>query len=99
LPHYGYGHYSLPFADRRVVSGKTVVFCVSPWRRPWGISANSGFPTNVVSKRRYSGVNVLLLRMAAMTHGFTCKYWATFNQWRDLGGKVMRRPESVKPGH
>ncbi len=72
---------------------------VLPWRRPWGISPNSGFPTNVVSKRRYSGVNVLLLRMAAMTHGFTSKYWATFNQWRELGGKVMRRPENVKPGH
>jgi antirestriction protein ArdC len=37
--------------------------------------------------------------MAAMTHGFTSKYWATFNQWRELGGKVMRRPENVKPGH
>lgn len=37
---------------------------VLPWRRPWGISPNSGFPTNVVSKRRYSGVNVLLLRIS-----------------------------------
>lgn len=72
---------------------------VPPWRRPWGISPNSGFPTNVVSKRRYSGVNVLLLRMAAMAHGFTSKYWATFNQWRDMGGRVQRRPDHVKPGH
>jgi antirestriction protein ArdC len=37
--------------------------------------------------------------MAAMTHQFTSKYWATFNQWRELGGRVMRRPENVKPGH
>ena len=71
---------------------------IPPWRRPWGISPNSGFPTNVISKRRYSGVNVLLLRMAVMTHGFRSKYWATFNQWRDLGGRVMRRPENVEPG-
>ena len=69
------------------------------WKRPWGISPNSGFPINLVSKRRYSGVNVLLLRMAAMTHGFKSKFWATYNQWRELGGKVMRRPENVKPGH
>ena len=72
---------------------------IPPWRRPWGISPNSGFPTNVLSKRRYSGVNVLLLRMAAMTHGFTSKYWATFNQWRDMGGRIQRRPDHVKPGH
>ncbi len=69
-----------------------------PWRRPWGISPNSGFPVNVVSKRRYSGVNVLLLRMAAMQHGHTSKYWATFNQWRDMGGRIQRRPDHVKPG-
>ena len=73
---------------------------VPPWRRPWGISPNSGFPSNVVSGKRYSGVNVLLLRMAAMTHGFTSKHWATFHQWTtELGGRVMRRPENVKPGH
>ena len=72
---------------------------IPPWRRPWGISPNSGFPTNVISKRRYSGVNVLLLRMAAMRHGFTSKYWATFNQWRDMGGRIQKRPDSVEPGH
>jgi antirestriction protein ArdC len=71
---------------------------IPPWRRPWGISPNSGFPVNVVSKRRYSGVNVLLLRMAAMQHGHTSKYWATFNQWRDMGGRIQRRPDHVKPG-
>jgi len=72
---------------------------VPPWRRPWGISPNSGFPTNVLSKRRYSGVNVLLLRMAAMTHGFSSKFWATFNQWTEMGGRIQKRPENVKPGH
>jgi antirestriction protein ArdC len=72
---------------------------VPPWRRPWGISPNSGFPTNVVSKRRYSGVNVLLLRMAAMSHGFSSKFWATFRQWTEMGGRIQKRPENVKPGH
>lgn len=72
---------------------------IPPWKRPWGVSPNSGFPTNVVSGRRYSGVNVLLLRMAAMTHGFTSKFWATFNQWTEMGGRIQRRPDSVKPGH
>ncbi len=71
---------------------------IPPWRRPWGISPNSGFPTNVVSNRRYSGVNVLLLRLASMKHGFSSKFWATFKQWQDLGGRIKRRPEDVEPG-
>lgn len=75
-------------------SGNTPV-----WKRPWGISPNSGFPTNCISGRRYSGVNVLLLRMASMAHGFRSKYWATYTQWKELGGQVMRRPDSIKPGH
>ena len=32
-----------------------------------------------------------------MRHGLTSKWWATFNQWRDLGGRVMRRPDDVPP--
>lgn len=69
-----------------------------PWRQPWSSHINAGSPTNVVSKKRYSGVNPLLLRIAAFRHGLKSKYWATFNQWKDLGGKVMRRPENVPPG-
>jgi antirestriction protein ArdC len=38
--------------------------------------------------------------MAAMTHQCTSKYWATFHQWTtELGGRVIRRPENVKPGN
>jgi antirestriction protein ArdC len=71
---------------------------IPPWRRPYGISPNSGFPTNVISGKRYSGVNVLLLRMAAMSHGFTSKYWMTFNQASNACGRVQRRPDNVPPG-
>lgn len=69
-----------------------------PWRRPWLQHENSGLPTNVISKRRYSGVNPILLQMASMRHGFTSKFWATFKQWQDLGGKVKKRPNDVQPG-
>ena len=34
-----------------------------PWRKPWASDANAGFPSNVASKRRYSGVNPLLLQI------------------------------------
>ena len=69
-----------------------------PWRQPWLNDKNAGFPENVVSKRRYRGINPLLLQIAAMRHGFQSKWWATFRQWDALGGKVMRRPNDVSPG-
>src|SRR3954471_22112780 len=70
---------------------------IPPWRKGWA-SHGGGLPTNLVSKRRYAGVNVLLLQMAAARHGFTSKFWATFNQWKALGGAVIRRPDGVPPG-
>lgn len=71
---------------------------VAPWRRPWSLDRNAGAPANVVSKKTYRGINPLLLQIAAMRHGFRSKWWATWNQWKALGGSVMRRPDNVPPG-
>lgn len=69
-----------------------------PWRQPWRSSKNAGSPINVVSKRPYSGVNPLLLQIASQHHNFESRHWATFAQWKQLGGSVMRRPSQVSPG-
>jgi antirestriction protein ArdC len=69
-----------------------------PWRIPWRPQPNSGFPTNVVSERAYTGVNPLILMLARQKMGFHSKWWATFRQWKELGGTVMRRPDHIKPG-
>ncbi len=71
---------------------------VPPWRRPWRLGPNAGFPANVVSKKAYRGINPILLEMAATRHNLTSKWWATFNQWKALGGRVMPRPSHVPPG-
>ena len=71
---------------------------VPPWRRPWRVGPNAGAPANVVSKKPYRGINPILLDVAAARHGLTSKWWATFRQWKDLGGKVMRRPADVPEG-
>jgi antirestriction protein ArdC len=70
-----------------------------PWRRPWRSSPNAlGAPTNVVSRRPYSGINILLLQLHALRHGLQSKWFATFDQWKALGGAVKKRPDDVKPG-
>lgn len=69
-----------------------------PWRKPWSSSPNCGSPANVVSGKRYRGINPLILSLHQETFGFTNNWYATFNQWRDLGASVMRRPDHVEPG-
>jgi antirestriction protein ArdC len=71
---------------------------VLPWRRPWRTSINAGRPMNVVSNKPYSGVNPLLLAIAAMGRGFQSKWWGTFRQWQQIGCHVMKRPPNVSPG-
>jgi antirestriction protein ArdC len=70
-----------------------------PWRQPWNCSdANVGPSCNIVSQRRYTGVNPLLLEIAAHRHALQSKWWGTFRQWEALGGRVNRRPDNVPPG-
>jgi len=71
---------------------------VMPWRRPWSRSENTGRPANVTSKRPYSGINPLLLELDSMKKGFHSRWWATFQQWKELGCCVMKRPDSVQQG-
>lgn len=70
-----------------------------PWKRSWATHPNaSGLPANAVSKRRYSGVNILLLQLHQIRHGLRSKFYATFNQWKDMGCFVKARPKDVPPG-
>ena len=55
---------------------------VVPWRKPW-VTAT---PKNLVSRKDYRGINVLLLGASP----FESSYWLTFNQARSLGGTVKK---------
>jgi antirestriction protein ArdC len=69
-----------------------------PWRKPWSGTENTGHPCNVVSRKKYSGVNPIALNIAATRHELTSKWWATYRQWEAIGGQVKRRPTDVPPG-
>ena len=71
---------------------------IFPWRRPWSLDRNARCPRQRRQQESYRGINPLLLQVAAMRHGFRSKWWATWNQWKALGGSVMRRPDDVPPG-
>jgi len=53
---------------------------VVPWRRPWTTRG----PCNLVSRRPYRGINVLVLAC----QGRTSPWWLTYRQATSLGGRV-----------
>ena len=52
-----------------------------PWRKPW---RDAGVPKNLISKRAYRGVNVMLLAM----HGYTDNFFLTSKQLKEIGGSI-----------
>ena len=69
---------------------------IVPWVRPWksgaGLSLLS-LPQNALTKRNYSGINILLLWSALDEKGFANSKWLTFKQALAMGG-VVRKGES-----
>lgn len=64
---------------------------VIPWHRPWKTTGNvSGLPSNAITNRCYSGLNILLLWLTSHQRGYRESRWLTFNQARQAGGMVRK---------
>ncbi|NJR42512.1 MAG: ArdC family protein [Akkermansiaceae bacterium] len=49
-----------------------------------------GLPVNGLTRRSYSGINILLLWSALEERGFGSPYWVTFKQCIAMGGSVRK---------
>lgn len=58
------------------------------WKPCW-VGASS-LPLNGVTRRRYSGINTLLLWCTAMSRGYNSSRWATYRQWKEAGAQVRK---------
>ncbi len=61
------------------------------WRMPWhhdGAAVTR--PENVASTKRYRGVNVLALWIAAQAYGYASGIWGTYRQWQAVGAQVRK---------
>jgi antirestriction protein ArdC len=66
--------------------------CV-PWVQPWETAAAKAplaMPQNAVTRRRYGGINILILMGAGVERGFSGQSWLTFRQALLLGGCVRK---------
>lgn len=59
-----------------------------PWHKPW-LSPTP--PSNFISQQPYHGINNILTGCS----GFESPYWVTFNQARDLKGKIKKGEKST----
>lgn len=66
---------------------------IVPWVQPWTRGKQLfplGLPVNGLTRRSYSGINILLLWSALEYHGFASPYWVTFKQCIAMGGCVCK---------
>lgn len=63
-----------------------------PWKKPWNVTKyKHRFPTNIVSKKGYRGINHFVLSFSE----HTSPYWLTFNQCKKLDGKIKKGSRGV----
>ncbi len=62
---------------------------VVPWKKPW--NAQSNYPRNLVSGKKYQGVNVFLLACSE----FSSPWFLTYKQCTDLKGFIKRGSKST----
>jgi antirestriction protein ArdC len=71
-----------------------------PWVQPWSAAqANGGagcaLPRNAITRRPYSGINVLILWGAVIEHRWPSQGWLTFRQALAAGGSVRKGEHGV----
>jgi antirestriction protein ArdC len=61
------------------------------WRMPWHHNGTATTrPQNISSDKRYRGVNVLALWIAAEAHGYANGLWGTYRQWLAVDAQVRK---------
>lgn len=62
-----------------------------PWLKPWqSETRHVGHPRNARTRRRYNGINILLLFAEQVDRGFASSEWVSYQQAIDLGGHVRK---------
>ena len=68
----------------------------APWLKPWSATPGAHTPCNAVSRRPYSGCNVVLLWMAQAV-GYRSPRYLTFKHALHLGGNLRKAAEGDPP--
>lgn len=68
----------------------------TPWRQPWKNHPNAGIPANFQSKRRYTGINTLILMCSSLEGDYHSRFWGSSSSvMSQLGGHVKKGEKST----
>jgi len=67
-----------------------------PWRKVWSGVEGPRTPTNFLTKRRYSGINIPILWLAGQEKGYDVDFWGTFQQWKTAGASVKKAEKATQ---
>lgn len=70
----------------------------APWQKGWSSVAN-GMPCSASTGVAYSGINLLLLMIAASKNNYKDNRWITYNAARAAGGYIKKGQSGVKCVH
>ena len=59
-----------------------------PWLKPWKDGGTGRLPANAVTRRSYSGINIILLWYEAAVHSYPTHLWLTYRQAKACGATV-----------
>jgi antirestriction protein ArdC len=62
---------------------------VGTWQMPWRVDKSLALPRNVISRKCYSGFNIVWLWQVAENRRYSTHIWATRNQWTQLGATIL----------
>ncbi len=87
-----------PFDVYQAVTDKIIesLETVGEYTCPWVKSSAAALqrPVNVLSGKRYNGVNVLSLWLASQAQGYSSNVWGTYKQWAERGCQVRKGERS-----
>lgn len=64
------------------------------WTKPW--NAREGLATNAITKKQYSGGNLLYLWMMEEDQGYKHGLWATYKQWESIEAQVRKGEHGIQ---
>lgn len=67
----------------------------APWQIPWKPGQGGYLPNNPISKRRYNGINSLVLQYTQMLKGYEDNRWLTYQQAKTIGAEVRKGEKST----
>jgi antirestriction protein ArdC len=64
-----------------------------PWHNPVKLG---NWPANLVTQKRYRGVNVWTTSVASMANEYTSRWWLSYAQANEMGGQVRKGEKATK---